>query len=43
MAIPPASKLKKASSHKSGLLAKFVAEMVGFEPTCPVKDKTISS
>ena len=43
MAIPPCFKTKKASSHKSGLLAKFVAEMVGFEPTCPVKDKTISS
>ena len=22
---------------------RFLAEMVGFEPTCPVKDKTISS
>ena len=32
---------RKTSKHKSLLV--LVAEKVGFEPTCPVKDKTISS
>ena len=30
---------KRASLFRDALLA----EMVGFEPTCPAKDKTISS
>ena len=32
---------KKKSQIRSNL--RLLAEMVGFEPTCPVKDKTISS
>ena len=32
---------KKKSQIHSNL--RLLAEMVGFEPTCPVKDKTISS
>ena len=31
---------KKSQIH---LNLRLLAEMVGFEPTCPVKDKTISS
>ena len=32
---------KKKSQIRLNL--RLLAEMVGFEPTCPVKDKTISS
>ena len=32
---------KKKSQIRSNL--RLLAEMVGFEPTCPIKDKTISS
>ena len=32
---------KKKSQTRLNL--RLLAEMVGFEPTCPVKDKTISS
>ena len=32
---------KKKSQVRLNL--RLLAEMVGFEPTCPVKDKTISS
>jgi hypothetical protein len=32
---------KKKSMIRSNM--RLLAEMVGFEPTCPVKDKTISS
>ena len=31
---------KKSQIH---LNLRLLAEMVGFEPTCPIKDKTISS
>ena len=33
--------MQKKSQIRSNL--RLLAEMVGFEPTCPVKDKTISS
>ena len=32
---------KKKSQIRLNL--RLLAEMVGFEPTCPIKDKTISS
>ena len=31
------------SHRESGSSTNCMVEMVGFEPTCPVKDKTISS
>ena len=39
--ILPRISQKKKSQIRLNL--RLLAEMVGFEPTCPVKDKTISS
>ena len=43
--IPPATSLHCAKRKPPALFFTLtaLAEMVGFEPTCPVKDKTISS
>ena len=43
--IPPATSLHRAKRKPPALFFTLtaLAEMVGFEPTCPVKDKTISS
>ena len=43
--IPPATSLHYAKRKPPALFFTLtaLAEMVGFEPTCPVKDKTISS
>ena len=43
--IPPATSLNCAKRKPPALFFTLaaLAEMVGFEPTCPVKDKTISS
>ena len=35
--------LTKKKKPQIRLNLRLLAEMVGFEPTCPVKDKTISS
>ena len=42
---PPCSHPHHLSRKKGTSLSRclLLAEMVGFEPTCPVKDKTISS
>mgnify|MGYP007047908129 CR=1 FL=1 len=39
-AIPSLLQKKKSQIR---LNLRLLAEMVGFEPTCPIKDKTISS
>ena len=41
-AFPSRQKRKKEKSQIR-LNLRLLAEMVGFEPTCPIKDKTISS
>ena len=43
--IPPATSLHRAKRKPPAFFFTLtaLAEMVGFEPTCPVKDKTISS
>ena len=43
--IPPATSLHRAKRKPPALFFTLtaLAEMVGFEPTCPIKDKTISS
>lgn len=38
-----AVKSKKSTSSKPACGLEFLAESVGFEPTCPVKDNCISS
>ena len=35
--------LQKAGGKDASILAPILAETVGFEPTCPSLDKTISS
>ena len=42
---PPCSHPHHLNRKKGTSLSRclLLAEMVGFEPTCPVKDKTISS
>ena len=35
--------LTKKKKSQIRLNLRLLAEMVGFEPTCPIKDKTISS
>ena len=42
---PPCSHPHHLNRKKGTCLSRclLLAEMVGFEPTCPVKDKTISS
>ena len=40
---PQANKTDKKKKSQIRLNLRLLAEMVGFEPTCPVKDKTISS
>ena len=35
--------LEQKKKSRIRLNLRLLAEMVGFEPTCPIKDKTISS